>query len=74
MQLVCLFKMLVFSLRKKKCLALISPLKTGLNLLQSFAFGLRDKNSSEDDIESTESREHPECPCAGYGILKKKHN
>ncbi len=71
MQLVSLFEMLVFSLRKKKRLALISPLKTGLDLLQSFAFGLRDKNSSEDDIESTESREHPERPCAGYGILKR---
>lgn len=56
---------------EKNCLAPISPFKTSLNLLQSFAFSLRDKHSSEDDIESTQSWEHPECPCTSYGILKE---
>lgn len=49
----------------------MSPFKTGLNLLQSFAFGLRDKESREYDIESAQSWEHPECPCTSYGILKE---
>lgn len=41
----------------------------GLNLFQCFAFSLRDKEDSEDDIDGTETREHPECSCAGYEIL-----
>lgn len=40
-----------------------------LNLFQCFAFSLRDKEDSEDDIEGTDTGEHPERPCTGYEIL-----
>lgn len=40
-----------------------------LNLFKCFAFSLRDKEDSEDDIEGAETREHPEGSRTGYKVL-----
>ena len=42
-----------------------SPFELCLDLLQSFAFGLRDEEDGEDYVERTTPRKQPEGPCIG---------
>lgn len=45
------------------------PFEKGFDLLQRLAFGFRDEDDGEDDVEAAHAGEEPERPGAGYEVL-----